>query len=142
MTLSRCPLSIFCSRGTPPRALLSPHSDITPLSQSGFCSHVSARTLSLSRSTTASGFGVWSKALLVRKHLLHSRIHASLELFCRANTSPPLRGGRGSPVSHAGGTGPEAGVPTVVRCRANMAHVRQSRPDSGLGFQVKFPKTF
>ena len=24
-----------------------------------------------------------------------------------------------------------------VRCRAKMAHVRQSRPDSGLGFQVK-----
>ena len=23
-----------------------------------------------------------------------------------------------------------------------MAHVRQSRPDSGLGFQVKVPKTF
>ena len=30
------------------------------------------------------------------------------------------------------------------RCRANMdmAHIRQSRPDSGLGFQVKFLKTF
>jgi len=24
------------------------------------------------------------------------------------------------------------------RCRANMAHVRQSGPDSGLGFQVNF----
>ena len=23
------------------------------------------------------------------------------------------------------------------RCRANMAHTRQSRPDSGLGFEVK-----
>ena len=28
------------------------------------------------------------------------------------------------------------------RCRPNMAHIRQSRPDSGLGFQVKFVKTF
>ena len=28
------------------------------------------------------------------------------------------------------------------RCRANTAHIRQSRPDSGRGFQVKFPKTF
>ena len=28
------------------------------------------------------------------------------------------------------------------RCRANMAHVRQSRPDSGLGFQVKFLNPF
>ena len=23
------------------------------------------------------------------------------------------------------------------RCEANMAHIRQSKPDSGLGFQVK-----
>jgi len=29
-----------------------------------------------------------------------------------------------------------------TRCRANMAHVRQSRPDSGLGFQVKVLKPF
>jgi len=28
------------------------------------------------------------------------------------------------------------------RFRANMAHVRQSRPDSGLGFQVKVLKPF
>jgi len=28
------------------------------------------------------------------------------------------------------------------RCRANVAHIRQSRPDSGLGFQVKVLKTF
>ena len=28
------------------------------------------------------------------------------------------------------------------RCRANMAHMRQSRPDSGLGFQVKVLQTF
>ena len=28
----------------------------------------------------------------------------------------------------------------AVRCRANMAHIRQSRPDSGLGFQVTVPK--
>jgi hypothetical protein len=26
------------------------------------------------------------------------------------------------------------------RCRANMAHIRQSRPDSGLGSQAKVPK--
>ena len=31
---------------------------------------------------------------------------------------------------------------TAVRCRANVAHLRQSRPDYGLGFQVKFLKTF
>ena len=30
----------------------------------------------------------------------------------------------------------------ACRCRANMAHTRQSRPDYGLGFQVKVPKTF
>jgi len=28
----------------------------------------------------------------------------------------------------------------VFRCRANMAHIRQSRPDSGLDFQVKVLK--
>ena len=28
-----------------------------------------------------------------------------------------------------------------LRCPANMAHIRQSRPDSGLGFQVKVLKT-
>jgi len=30
----------------------------------------------------------------------------------------------------------------TIRCRVNTAHVRQSRPDSGLGFQVKVLKTF
>ena len=28
-----------------------------------------------------------------------------------------------------------------VRCRANVAHIRQSRPDSGLGSQGKVVKT-
>ena len=32
-------------------------------------------------------------------------------------------------------------VHLATRCRANMAHIRQSRPDSGLAFQVKVPKT-
>jgi len=31
---------------------------------------------------------------------------------------------------------------THVRCRAKMAHTRQSRPDPGLGFQVKVLETF
>ena len=38
-----------------------------------------------------------------------------------------------------------ASSPTIwynPRCRANAAHVRQSRPDSGLGFQVDALKTF
>ena len=29
------------------------------------------------------------------------------------------------------------GLVGVVRCRANLAHVRQSRPDSGLGFRTR-----
>ena len=28
------------------------------------------------------------------------------------------------------------------RCRANMAHIKQSRPDAGLGFQVMVLETF
>jgi len=32
--------------------------------------------------------------------------------------------------------------PLRTRCRANMAHVTQSRPDSGLGFQAQVLKTF
>ena len=31
---------------------------------------------------------------------------------------------------------------SLPRCRANSAHIRQSMPDSGLGFQVKVLKTF
>ena len=31
-----------------------------------------------------------------------------------------------------------AAVPDLVRFRANLAHARQPRPDSGLGFQVRF----
>jgi hypothetical protein len=33
-------------------------------------------------------------------------------------------------------------APSRYRSRANMAHIRQSRPDSGLGFQVKVLKLF
>ena len=29
----------------------------------------------------------------------------------------------------------------IDRCRANLAHRRQSKPDSGLGFQIEIPKT-
>ena len=32
--------------------------------------------------------------------------------------------------------------PPSTSCRANMAHTRQSRPDSGLRFQAKALKTF
>jgi len=34
------------------------------------------------------------------------------------------------------------GLQFTFRCRANMAHIRQPRPDSGLGFQVKVIRTF
>jgi len=36
----------------------------------------------------------------------------------------------------------EVGAGDLAGCRANMAHIRQSRPDSGCGFQVKVLKTF
>ena len=37
---------------------------------------------------------------------------------------------------------PASETPRPNRCRANSAHVRQSRPDSGLEFQVKDFTTF
>ena len=38
---------------------------------------------------------------------------------------------------------PEPSILIVeVRCRTNMAHIRQSRPDSGLGRHVRFLKPF
>ena len=35
-----------------------------------------------------------------------------------------------------------AGAGVEGRCRANLEHIRQSRPDSGLDFQVKVLATF
>ena len=43
-------------------------------------------------------------------------------------------------VSHEGGG--RVQNPELVRCPANMAQIRQSRPDSGLDFQVEVLKTF
>ena len=45
---------------------------------------------------------------------------------------------------HIGQSRPDSGLGFQVKSLkpANMAHIRQSRPDFGLGFQVKFPKTF
>ena len=34
------------------------------------------------------------------------------------------------------------GVAVPLRCRANMAHMRQPRPDFGLGFQINVLPTF
>ena len=36
------------------------------------------------------------------------------------------------------GSGLSIKSPLCFRCRANVAHVSQSRPDSGPGFQVQF----
>ena len=33
-------------------------------------------------------------------------------------------------------------IRNAVRCRANMAHIRQTRPDSGLDFQLQVLETF
>jgi len=41
-----------------------------------------------------------------------------------------------------GGVGNMSRVRLDDRCRANMAHIRQSRPDSGLGLQVQRFLTF
>ena len=41
-----------------------------------------------------------------------------------------------------GGGGREGGRDVYYRCRANMAHLRQSSPDYGLAFQLKVLETF
>ena len=37
---------------------------------------------------------------------------------------------------------PHTALPPTIRCRANAAHTRHSRPSPGLGLQVKVPQTF
>jgi len=52
---------------------------------------------------------------------------------------------RHTPECLAVGISPEVGQPAPssrYRCRANSAHIRQSRPESGLGLQVKVRNTF
>ena len=44
--------------------------------------------------------------------------------------------------SYGGAVSYERGTPVAFRCRTDMAHIRQSRPDSGNGFQVKVRQTF
>ena len=48
---------------------------------------------------------------------------------------------RGKWVAPFGETKRRCRRPPTPRCRANMAHIRESRPDSGFGFQVKVLKT-
>jgi len=57
-------------------------------------------------------------------------------ICCHLNTTRNKRGARGE-----SGAGLEV-VPTPIRCRANFEHIRQSRPDHGLGFQVNVLQTF
>ena len=52
----------------------------------------------------------------------------------------PLQEGKA--MAYAGTNLLTRGVVCASRCQANMAHMRQSRPDSGLGFQIKVLKTF
>ena len=45
--------------------------------------------------------------------------------------------------THKSFPGSQALAPgNIHRCRANIVHIRHSRPDSGLGFQVEFRETF
>ena len=75
--------------------------------------------------------------------------HCSVEGYLAHKNPPPpglylclgpYGGPRGWAISHERGTPvlDERGAP---HCRANMAHTRQPRPDSGLGFQVKVVQT-
>ena len=53
-----------------------------------------------------------------------------LSIFCSRGT-PPVEP-----------TNPESITNPNFRCRANSAHIRQSRPDSGLDLHLKVLKTF
>ena len=56
-----------------------------------------------------------------------------------ADTSPNLWKLGGASIGTGGAWAPLA---SQGRCRANMAHIRQSRPDSGLGFHIEVLKIF
>ena len=70
---------------------------------------------------------IWILLVIVKQHLVHiGRIDRATEYF-----SAPSGGAEKV----------EAGA-RYPKPRANMAHTRQTRPDSGLGFKVKVSKTF
>jgi hypothetical protein len=88
-----------------------------------------ARALSLSRTLSR------ARDLSLSLSLSLSHTHSlSLSL-----STPDLQ--RGAQVSLVHGIG-DAERLQNLRPAVNMAHVRQSRPDSGIGFQVKLLKTF
>ena len=66
-------------------------------------------------------------------------------MFRVCSTADPRARERQSPRNRIMSTGPVFECASILdsntRCRANIAHVRQSRPDPGLGFQVKFLTT-
>ena len=132
MTLGRCPLSIFCSRGTLPEPS-SLHPQISPLRL-----RVASATLSLSLNVfparnasvgadkivytreviSSTGNEVpWFAVMFTQLYFLVAQAFFLVNLDCSSATSP------------------------AGRCRANMAHTRQSRPYSGLNFKVNVLKT-
>ena len=55
---------------------------------------------------------------------------------CESERERRREGGSDAPSRRFDSSRDEPIPRSAVRCRANMAHIRQSRPDSGLGFQV------
>ena len=77
-----------------------------------------------------SGFGFWTSAHKAEQpNRIRSATPRTLEWFGAMHQRPIIP--------------PRAPMPPYsLRCRANMPHVRQSRPDSGLGVQAKVLEPF
>ena len=137
MTLCGCPLSIFCSRGTPP----NPES-ITPVKLGPRGSgvrqiNVRERTVSAGPESSTAGTLTLSFSLSLPPSLPLSRVEGVVwtavedcrgraSIFMHLIPSP-------HPMNHASYAQKEVShTYGGCRCRANMAHVRQSRPDSCL----------
>jgi len=131
------PLSRACARSLSPPLPL-PLSLSLSLSLSRALTHTLSLSLFLSLSLSHS---------LAHKHsLLTSCLPLSLSFDCtrmepeRHTADRQQAAGRqcAHASHHLEHSLPESLPP--VRCRANMAHIRQSRPDYGLGFQAKVTK--
>ena len=149
MTLVRCPLSIFCSRGTPPRDVdlfwLNNLVDVGSCSLQSWGENERKRAHVLSTGQIR-GFDPQTQ------HVNLGIVGQSERDRARTRGQPPdlhvcrhtLRHMRQS--KHVPHSLTYATVRICARfvrrsCRANMAHMQQPGPDFGLGIQIKLVET-